>query len=84
MPSTAMGRVGLTTYSTSMAWRPWYQPQLPHTTWGSLAAAHLGQMLRGGASSVHADARRLRVFIFEVFFLGTAIAKGRGYRLRAW
>jgi hypothetical protein len=34
-------------------------------------------MLRGGAFSVQADARRLRLFIFEVFFLGTAIAKGR-------
>jgi hypothetical protein len=51
-----------------------YQPQLPHTTWGSFAAAHRGQTLRAGAFSVQALARRLRLFAFEVFFLGTAIA----------
>src|SRR5258706_15200944 len=49
---------------------------------GTLAAPQRGQTLRDGASSVHAEARRLRLFIFEVFFLGTAIAKRRGYRLR--
>jgi hypothetical protein len=59
--------------STSMAWRPWYQPQLPHTTWGSLAEPQRGQRLRDGASSVHAEARRLRLLLLEVFFLGTAI-----------
>ena len=64
-----------------MAWRPWYQPQLPHTMWGTFAAPHRGQTLREGGFSVHADARRLRLFIFEVFFLGTAIAKRGGYRL---
>jgi hypothetical protein len=47
--------------------------------WGTLAAPQRGQTLRGGALNVHADARRLRLFIFEVFFLGTAMAKGRGY-----
>jgi hypothetical protein len=30
-------------------------------------------VLRGGADSFQADARRLRLFAFEVFFLGTAI-----------
>jgi hypothetical protein len=59
-----------------MAWRPWYQPQFPHTTWGTLAAPHRGQTLRDGAFTVQADARRLRLFIFDVFFLGTAIANG--------
>jgi hypothetical protein len=63
-----------------MAWRPWYQPQLPHTMCGTLAAPQRGQTLRDGAFNVHADARRLRLFIFEVFFFGTAIAKRRGYR----
>ena len=32
--------------STSMAWRPWYQPQLPHTTWGRFTAPQRGQVLR--------------------------------------
>src|SRR4051812_27046630 len=56
-----------------MAWRPWYQPQLPHTTWGSLAAPQRGHRLRLGASRRQADARRLRLFDLEVFFFGTAI-----------
>jgi hypothetical protein len=57
-----------------MAWRPWYQPQLPHTTWGSLAAPQRGQTERAGAFTVHAEARRLRLLALEVFFLGTATA----------
>jgi hypothetical protein len=56
-----------------MAWRPAYQPQFPHTTWGSLVAPHRGQTLRAGASSFQALARRLRLFALEVFFLGTAM-----------
>src|SRR5258706_1305318 len=56
-----------------MAWGPPYQPQLGHTTWGSLACRHCGQMLRAGAFSVQLLARRLRLFAFDVFFLGTAI-----------
>ena len=44
-----------------MAWRPWYQPQPPQTTWGSLAAPQRGHRLREGASSRHAEARRLRL-----------------------
>jgi hypothetical protein len=56
-----------------MAWRPWYQPQLPHTTWGTLVTPQRGQVLRGGAWSVHAEARRMRVFDFDIFFLGTAM-----------
>jgi hypothetical protein len=59
--------------STSMAWRPWYQPQFPHTTWGTLAEPQRGQTLRDGASRVQAEARRLRLLDLEVFFLGTAI-----------
>jgi hypothetical protein len=35
---------------------------------------HRGQRLRSGASSRHAEARRLLLFDFEVFFFGTAIA----------
>jgi hypothetical protein len=42
-----------------------------------LAALHLGQTLRDGVFSDHALARRLRLFDFEVFFLGTAIGVGR-------
>src|SRR5262249_51641649 len=68
--SATSGRV---TYSTPMAWRSWYQPQFPHTRWGSLAAPHRGQTLRGGAETVHALARRLRLFDLDVFFLGTAM-----------
>jgi hypothetical protein len=33
-------------------------------------------MLRAGTVSVQALARRLRLFAFEVFFLGTAMIKG--------
>jgi hypothetical protein len=58
-----------------MAWRLWYQPQVPHTTWGTFAAEQRGQMLRAGAASFQFAARRLRDFIFEVFFFGTAIAR---------
>ena len=57
-----------------MAWRPWYQPQLPHTVWGIFAAPQREHTLRAGAFSVHALARRLRLFDLEVFFLGTATA----------
>jgi len=60
-----------------MAYRSRYQPHEPHTTCGVLAALHLGQTLRAGAFSCHALARRLRVFIFEVFFFGTAIVRSR-------
>jgi hypothetical protein len=56
-----------------MAWRPWYQPQLPHTMWGNLVAPHRGQVLRGAVETVQAEARRLRLFDLEVFFLGTAM-----------
>ena len=56
-----------------MAWRPLYQPQLPHTTCGSLAWAHCGHVERGGGSRRQFDALRVRLFIFDVFFLGTAI-----------
>src|ERR1019366_7280987 len=59
--------------STSIAWRPWYQPQFGQTTCGSLARRHCGHMLRAGSLRVQAEARRLRLFDFEVFFLGTAI-----------
>ena len=42
-------RVAELAQSTSMAWRPSYQPQLPHTTWGSLAGAAAGADAAGGA-----------------------------------
>ena len=58
-----------------MAWRPPYQPQPPHTTCGVLVAPHRGHTLRDGTSSRHAEARRLRVFDLEVFFLGTAMTR---------
>ena len=57
-----------------MAWRPWYQPQLPHTTWGSLAEPQRGHTERAGTLSVHADARWLRVLLFDFFFFGTGMA----------
>jgi hypothetical protein len=38
-----------------------------------LADPQRGQRLRDGASSVQAEARRLRLLDLEVFFLGTAI-----------
>jgi hypothetical protein len=41
--------------------------------WGCLVAPQWGQTLRDGALRVHADALRLRLLDFEVFFLGTAI-----------
>jgi hypothetical protein len=41
--------------------------------WGCLVAPQCGQTLRDGALRVHADALRLRLLDFEVFFLGTAI-----------
>jgi hypothetical protein len=46
---------------------------LGQTTWGSLVCRHCGQTLRGGTDNVHALARRLRLFAFEVFFFGTAM-----------
>lgn len=57
-----------------MACRPWYQPQVGHTTWGSFAEAQLGHRLRAGATSFQLEARRLRLFALLVFFLGTATA----------
>lgn len=56
-----------------MAWRPWYQPQLPQTTWGSFVALQRGHVLRGAASRVQFEARRLRLLAFDVFFFGTAM-----------
>ena len=66
-----------------MAWRPPYQPQLLHTTWGTLARPHCGHRLRAGASSFQADARRLRVLALLVFFLGTAMCLALCFRLLA-
>ena len=57
-----------------MAWRPPYQPQFGQTTCGSLACVHWGQTLRGGALSFQFEARRLRLFALDVFFLGTAMS----------
>jgi hypothetical protein len=50
-----------------------YQPQFGQTTWGSLAAEHWGQTDRAGAFNTQLEARRLRLFDFDVFFFGTAI-----------
>jgi len=55
-----------------MATRPLYQPQVPHTVCGNLAAAQRGQVLRDGAERRQLEARRMRVFDFDFFFLGTA------------
>ena len=60
-------------YSTSMACRSWYQPQLPHTRWGRLTAPQRLQALRPPGRMRHAEALRLRPLAFEVFFLGTAM-----------
>jgi hypothetical protein len=60
---------------TSTTTRFLYQPHDEHTVWGVFAAPHRGQTLRGGAFSFHALARRLRVFDFDVFFLGTATVR---------
>jgi hypothetical protein len=59
--------------STSIAWRPLYQPQFGQITWGRLAWWQFGQRLWGGDETVQAEARRLRLFAFEVFFFGTGI-----------
>ena len=42
--------------------------------WGRFVAPQRGQMLREGALTRHADARRIRVFDFDIFFFGTGIA----------
>src|SRR5690606_7912100 len=61
--------------STSIAWRPPYQPQFPQTTCGSFTALQRGQVLRGAGLRVQFAARRLRLLDFEVFFFGTAIGR---------
>ena len=58
---------------TSMAWRSLYQPQEPHTLWGSLVAPQRSQTLREEGRSLQEAALRLRLLALEVFFLGTAI-----------
>jgi hypothetical protein len=58
--------------ATSIAMRFLYQPQFGHTVCGVLALPHRGQVLRAGAPSFQAPARRLRVFDFDFFFFGTA------------
>jgi hypothetical protein len=65
----------LSLQSRSRAWRPAYQPQFPHTTWGCFPALQRGQLLRAGALRVQFEARRLRLLAFEVFFFGTAIVR---------
>jgi hypothetical protein len=61
-------------YQTSTATRFLYQPQVGHTTWGSLAEPQRGQIERAGSDSRQALARRLRDFDLDFFFFGTAIA----------
>jgi hypothetical protein len=58
---------------TSTATRFLYQPQLGHTTCGSLEVAHCGQTLRAGRSRVQLAERRLRVLALLVLRFGTAI-----------
>ena len=41
--------------------------------WGRLVAPQRGQMLREGALTRQADARRIRVFDFDIFFFGTGM-----------
>jgi hypothetical protein len=41
--------------------------------WGRLVAPQRGQTLRDGTNTRHADARRIRVFDFDIFFFGTGI-----------
>ena len=55
-----------------MATRFLYQPHDGHTVCGVFALPQRGQVLRAGASSFQADARVLRLFDFDFFFLGTA------------
>jgi len=59
---------------TSTATRFLYHPHEGHTVWGRLEAPHRAHTLREGAESFHAEARPLRVFDFDFFFLGTATA----------
>ena len=65
-----------------MATRPSYQPHEPHTWWGRRAAPQRLQRLSDGAPRVHADARRLRLLAFEVFFFGTAMSGPELVRVR--
>lgn len=61
-------------YATSTACRPLYQPQVGHTVCGTFAALQRGQTLRAVEPSFQLLARRLRVFDFDFFFFGTAMA----------
>ena len=74
MASTAMGSISGVSRGqpTSTATRFLYQPQVGHTVCGIFALPQRGQVLRAGAPSFHAPARRLRVFDFDFFFFGTA------------
>jgi hypothetical protein len=58
-----------------MACRPAYQPQLPQTWCGRFEAPQRGQRLRADSVTFHAEARRLRVFDFDIFFLGTGMTR---------
>jgi len=55
------------TFTIHLKWTP------QNLVWGTFAAPHRGHRLREGALSVQAEARRLRLLLLEVFFLGTAI-----------
>jgi hypothetical protein len=48
---------------------------LPHTLCGFFAVSQRGQRLAEGVGSFQAEARRLRLFDLEVFFLGTAMVE---------
>lgn len=61
-----------------MATRPLYQPHAEHTVCGMRALPQRGQVECAGAASFQFAARRLRPFIFEVFFFGTAMTTNSG------
>ncbi len=56
-----------------MAWRPAYQPQLLQALCGRFVALQRGQALRPGLPTRQAEALRLRLLDFDIFFFGTAI-----------
>ena len=75
-PRSAASSAAAAVSSTSTATRSLYHPQVGHTVCGCLALPQRGQMLRAGASSFQAaGAVAARLFDFDFFFLGTAIAR---------
>jgi hypothetical protein len=50
--------MGTGAYSTSITWRPPYQPQLLQTMWGCFTAPQFGHVERAGAANFQFEARR--------------------------